>query len=78
MLDDEAGGEPDQRGVARIFSNDQALIRLAGALPIEQNDDWLVTRRYLSEDSMAELLTARTGRDQEGKEMQSTNELQAA
>ena len=36
--------------------NDQSLIRLTGALLIEQTDDWLVTRRYLSEGSMAELL----------------------
>jgi putative transposase len=65
--------------VVGIFPNDQALIRLAGALLIEQNDDWLVTRRYLSEDSMSELLTAGTGPDQEiEKEPQSPKELQAA
>ena len=46
---------------------------------IEQNDDWLVTRRYLSEDSMAELLTTRTGREDEiEKDLQSRKELQAA
>ena len=38
-----------------MFPNDQALIRLAGSLLIEQNDEWLVSRRYLSEASMAEL-----------------------
>jgi hypothetical protein len=33
------------------------LLRLAGSLLIEQNDEWLVSRRYLSEASMTELTT---------------------
>ena len=41
--------------VVGVFPNDAALVRLAGSLLIEQNDEWLVSRRYLSEASMAEL-----------------------
>jgi putative transposase len=43
--------------VVGIFPNDAALLRLAGMLLLEQNDEWLVGRRYLSETSMA-LVTA--------------------
>lgn len=40
--------------------NNAALIRLAGAFVIEQNDEWLVGRRYLSEASMKLALSAGT------------------
>jgi transposase-like protein len=42
--------------VVGIFPSDQALLRLAGMLLLEQNDEWLVGRRYLSETSMALVL----------------------
>ncbi len=49
--------------VVGIFPNDASAIRLAGALLIEQNDEWLVTRRYLSAESMALILNANPTRD---------------
>jgi putative transposase len=54
--------------VVGVFPHDAALLRLAGSLLIEQNDEWLVSRRYLSEASMAELTT--TDSATTGKELQ--------
>jgi putative transposase len=42
--------------VVGIFPNDRSLIRLATSIVIEQNDEWLVGRRYLSAHSMESLL----------------------
>ena len=45
--------------VVGIFPNDASALRLSGALLIEQNDEWLVGRRYLSEESLALVLDDR-------------------
>jgi putative transposase len=42
--------------VVGVFTNDRSLIRLTASVVIEQNDEWLVGRRYLSAHSLEPLL----------------------
>src|SRR5215217_8008664 len=63
--------------VVGIFPNDRSLIRLAGMLCIEQNDEWLVGRRYLSAESISLAMAGRD--DHPPKEIkEEVPELQAA
>lgn len=63
--------------VVGIFPNDQSLVRLAGMLCIEQNDEWLVGRGYLSAESISLVLAGPD--DHTNKEItEEVPELQAA
>jgi transposase-like protein len=64
--------------VIGIFPNDASVIRLAGALLIEQNDEWLVCRRYLSAESMNQLDAAAEPAEQTPNEKEGAIELNAA
>jgi len=68
-LNKEIGRRSD---VVGIFPNDASAIRLIGAMLIEQNDEWLVCRRYLSEESLALVL------EDQGEEEREVAQLQAA
>jgi putative transposase len=58
--------------VVGIFPDDRSLIRLVSMLAIEANDEWLVTRCYMSRQSMEPLLEQRLHRpsDEEVPELQ--------
>jgi len=39
-----------------IFANNAAIVRLSGALAIEQTEEWHLTRRYMSQESLSRVL----------------------
>lgn len=42
--------------VSSILLNDAAIIRLVGILVIEQTEEWHLTRRYMSYESLAKVV----------------------
>jgi putative transposase len=54
--------------VVGIFPNDRSLIRLAASIVIEQNDEWLVGHRYLSNHSLEALLDQEKNEDKNREE----------
>src|SRR5712692_4114278 len=59
--------------VVGIFPNDRSLIWLAASVVIEQNDEWLVGRRYLSAHSLEAIID-----DKQDNNREETLELTAA
>ena len=61
--------------VVGIFPNDRSLIRLAASVVIEQNDEWLVGRRYLSNHSLEAVLDQKK---KQSKDREEARELTTA
>jgi len=43
--------------VVGIFPNEQSIVRLIGAILLEQNDEWQLQSRYMQVEAMAEFNT---------------------
>ena len=41
--------------VVGIFPNDASIVRLVGAMMLEQNDEWALQRRYMTLETLAEV-----------------------
>ena len=64
--------------VVGIFPNRAALIRLAGAVLAEQNDEWAVARRYMSTESLTKARTHLIAGDVTPSEEVTTAQIEVA
>jgi transposase-like protein len=49
--------------VVGIFPDERSIVRLIGAVLLEQNDEWQLQHRYMQVEAMAELLQPGTEAD---------------